>query len=137
MSNLQNKSEIYLESAILLNNKNLYPPVAHCAYYACYQIFKHLRLYKIGKSEAELEALCKSKPREGSYEVLINQIISHIKNYVFQNKEVDSRVINNKIGQLKKLRVQADYKDLSFDSTCSSNAISLSNDIIPILKKYQ
>jgi len=137
MSNLQNKSEIYLESAILLNNKNLYPPVAHCAYYACYQTFKYLWLYKIGKSEADLEALCKSKPREGSHEVLINQIVIHIKNSALQNKEDDSRVLNNKIGQLKKLRVLADYKDLNFDSTCSSNAISLSNDIIPILKKYQ
>ncbi len=137
MSNLQNKSEILLESAKLLDGKNYYPPVAHCSYYACYQLIKHLWLYKMGKSDADLGVLCKSSPREGSHEVLINQIAKHIKASSLPNKENDFRVLNNKIGQLKKLRTKADYEDSNFDSVGSTSALSLSNEIIPILKKYQ
>lgn len=135
MSNLKSKSEIYLESAKLLNTKNLYPPVAHCSYYACYQLFKHLWLYEFKRSENDLTALCNSSPREGSHEVLINQIVKYMKSSTLENKEDNARVLNNKIGQLKKLRVQADYQDLGFDSTSSSNAINLSHDIISILGK--
>ena len=137
MSNLKNKSEIYLESALLLNKSYYYPPVAHCSYYACYQLIKHIWLHKLGKSEVELEALCKIKKREGSHEVLINQIGSYIKNSTNKNKIEDFRVFNSNLVALKRLRVKADYKDIVFDSTDSSNAISLSNSVIPLLKKYQ
>lgn len=137
MSILQNKSEVYLDSAKLLNKNYFYSPVAHCSYYACYQLIKHIWLYKLGKSDEELEALCKEKKREGSHEVLINQIGSYIKNSTNKNKIDDFRVFNNNLVALKKLRVKADYKDINFDSVDSSNAISLSNSVIPLLKKYQ
>lgn len=137
MSDLQNKSDIYLESAKVLYGKNYYSPVAHCSYYACYQRIKHLWLYKMGKTEADLDALCKAKFREGSHEVLINEIVKFVKNSTIVNNQSDSRVLNSNLGQLKKLRTKADYEDKNFDSASSSSALSLSNDIIPILKKYQ
>lgn len=137
MSNLQNKSDIFLESAKILIDKSLYPPVAHCSYYACYQRIKHLWLHKMEKTEADLIALCKTKFREGSHEVLINEIVKFIKSSDTANNQVDSRVLNSSLGQLKKLRRSADYEDKNFDYASCSNALSLSNDIIPILKKYQ
>jgi uncharacterized protein (UPF0332 family) len=137
MSDLQNKAEINLDSAKILHGKGNYPSVAHCTYYACYQLVKHIWLHKIGKSEDELNALCKEKKREGSHEVLINQIGSFIKNSTNKNKIDDFRVVNYNLVALKKLRVKADYKDVNFDSVDSSNALSLSNSVIPLLKKYQ
>ena len=137
MSIPQNKAEINCDSAKILHDKGNYPSVAHCSYYACYQLIKHIWLYKLGKSEVELDALCKEKKREGSHEVLINQIGSYIKNSSNKNKIDDFRVFNNNLVALKKLRVKADYKDVNFDSIDSSNAISLSDSVIPLLKKYQ
>jgi hypothetical protein len=136
MSNLSNKSEINIDAAKLLNDRNLYPAVAHCAYYACYQKIKHIWLHKQGKTELELETLGKSKPRLGSHEVLINEIGTFIKNSGSKNFIDDFRVYNNNILQLKKLRTKADYEDTIFDSTSSSKSLTLSNEIIPVLSKY-
>ena len=136
MSNLSNKSEHNVEAAKMLNDKGLCSAVAHCAYYACYQKIKHIWLHKQGKTELELEILGKSKPRMGSHEVLINEIGSFIKNSGSKNYIVDSRVYNNNILQLKRLRTKADYEDTVFDYSNSSKSISLSNEIIPVLNKY-
>jgi len=136
MSNLSNKSEINIDAAKLLNDKNLYSAVAHCAYYACYQKIKHIWLHKQGKTEQELKNLGSTKPRMGSHEVLINEIGSFIKNSRSKNFIEDSRIYNNNILQLKRLRTKADYEDTVFDFTNSSKSLSLSNEIIPVLNKY-
>jgi|YelNatPaOPRAMG01_1025707.scaffolds.fasta_scaffold45379_1 uncharacterized protein (UPF0332 family) len=136
MSNLSNKSEINVDAAKLLNDKYLYSAVAHCAYYACYQKLKHIWLYQQHKTEQELEILGRTKTRMGSHEILINEIGSFIKNSRSKNFIEDSRVYNNNILQLKRLRRKADYEDTVFDSTNSSKSISLSNEIIRVLNKY-
>lgn len=136
MSNLSNKSEINIDAAKLLNGKNLYSAVAHCAYYACYQKIKHIWLHKQGKTDLELEQLGRTKPRMGSHEVLINEIGTFIKSSGSKNFIDDFRVYNNNILQLKKLRTRADYEDTIFDSTSSSKSLTLSNEIIPVLSKY-
>lgn len=74
---------------------------------------------------------CKSESK-GSHEVLINEIGKYIKGFSFS----DYRIFNANIGQLKELRVNADYKDELFDKTKSYNSIALSNKIILILKRY-
>ena len=136
MSNLSKKSEINIDAAKFLTDKNLYPAVAHCAYYACYQKIKHIWLHKQGKTEFELETLGRSKPRMGSHEVLINEIGTFIKNSDSKNIINDFRVYNNNILQLKRLRTKADYEDTVFDYTNSSKSLSLSNEIIPVLNRY-
>lgn len=135
MSYLSNKSEISIEAAKLLDDKNLYSAVAHCAYYACYQKLKHIWLYKQQKTEQELENLGRTKTRMGSHEVLINEIGIFIKNSGSKNFIADSRVYNN-ILQLKRLRTEADYKDAVFDSTNSSKSLTLLHEITPVLNKY-
>lgn len=136
-NHLINKSEINVDSAKFLHEKNLFSPVAHCCYYACYQRFKHIWLHKMNKSEEDLSALCKEDKINGSHEVLLNQIAIHIEKTSNTNNKTDSRVIRNNITQLKRLRVEADYLDKNFDFQKSSNSIQLSNVIIPILTKYQ
>jgi len=131
MSHLQNKSEILVEVAKLLHDKTYYPAVAHSAYYSCFQLLKHIWLHKMSKTEQELISKNRNS-KEGSHEVLINEICSFIK----ASSPSDCRNINSKITQLKRLRVNADYDDSVFDSKKSANSLLLSKEIIPILKKY-
>jgi hypothetical protein len=135
MSNLQNKSDIFTEAAKLLHDKCWYPAVAHGAYYGCYQLLKHIWLHSMGKTQQELESQS-SITRIGSHEFLINTVESYIRKSGKKNCLSHFRDLNSKIWQLKKLRTSADYDDILFDSSKSSNSISLSADIIPILKKY-
>ncbi len=129
MGHLKSKSEINLCAAELLHKQCFYPPVVHCAYYSCFQLMKHIWLYSIGNSENELKALNKNS-KEGSHEVLINQIKLFVK-----DKSRNDRDFNNEILQLKRLRVRADYDDNSIDSDKSSNSINLSKSIQIKLKQ--
>lgn len=83
----------------------------------------------MGKSEQELRVLNNSS-NQGSHEVLINQIKSYVK-----SKSQNDRAFYNDILQLKRLRVNADYDDISIDYTISNQSISLSKSSISILKK--
>ncbi|MDR3706615.1 MAG: HEPN domain-containing protein [Paludibacteraceae bacterium] len=137
MSKLQDKSELNFSSARLLHDKNFYPPVAHCSYYGCFQLIKHVWLNSFKKTDDDLKALIDSLKKgkanqTGSHEVLINQISTYIKS----KKEVDYRDFNSSILQLKKLRTTSDYDDVDFDCTKSSKCLQLSEIIRPILKKY-
>jgi hypothetical protein len=135
MSNLLNKSDILKDAAALLHSRNLYPAVAHSAYYSCYQLLKHIWLHGMGKSQEELDAKC-SVLRMGSHEFLINEIGQHIKGSSNKRGVDDFRVFNTNITQLKRLRVSADYDDAVFDSSKSDKSITLSALLTPILKKY-
>jgi hypothetical protein len=135
MSNLQNKSDILKDAAVLLHDKSMYPAVAHSAYYSCYQLLKHIWLYRMGKTQQELDAKC-SMSHIGSHEFLINEIGQYIKKSSNKKGIDDFRVFNTNITQLKKLRVSADYDDSVFDSSKSYISITLSSLLTPILKKY-
>lgn len=131
MSNFQNKSEMLIASAELSHESNYYPAVGHSAYYSCFLLLKHIWIYSMRKTQTELESRC-SINKVGTHEFLINEIGKYIKN----NSNQEFREFNTKIVQLKKLRVTADYDDSMFDFSKSSNSLSLSKDILPILKKY-
>ena len=135
MSDLSNKSEILQTASQVLHDKAFYPAVAHGAYYGCYQMMKHIWLYSMKKTEQELNTNC-STTNMGSHEYLLNQIISYIKASNKKDADTDSRMLRNKIPQLKRLRTDADYNDTVFDYTKSNNSLVLSKEIIPILKKY-
>jgi hypothetical protein len=137
MSELLNKSEINFDAAKVLHKADNYPSVAHCSYYSCYQMLKHIWLYPMDKSDSDLKAIIdnsqsKKAAIKGSHDVLINEIEKHIK----LNNTSDFRVINSTVGQLKRLRHSADYEDKAFLFNDSCNSIELSERIRLILKKY-
>lgn|GEM_PF-327405 len=137
MSELQNKSEINYDSAEILHNRGNYPSVAHCAYYSCYQLLRHIWYNSLNKTESDLNVIIQnSKSRralqKGTHDILINEIEKYIK---IKNPS-DFRVVNTNIGQLKKLRHSADYSDDAFLYNDSLKAIELSGKIRPVLKKY-
>jgi len=142
MSPLQNKSKDLVSAAKLLHANNLYPAVAHSAYYCCVQLMKHIWLHSFNKTEQDLKQELKAFNKQmrltggqeaGTHEFLINQIGLHIQN--FQNIS-DLRRFNSNIWQLKKLRVDADYSDTDFDVVKSNSSLTLSKMIVPILQKY-
>jgi len=135
MSQLQNKSEMFAASAKLLYDNYYYPSVAHSAYYSCYQLLKHIWLYSMKKTEPQL-VIGEKKSKTGSHEYLINETISYIENSGKKECRDHARDMGSKITQLKRLRRSADYDDTAFDSSKSLNSIRLSDDIIPVLKKY-
>ena len=132
MSNLKNKSEILKESATLLHDKYLFPAVAYCSYYGCFQLLKHIWLHKMGKSNDELD-IQRRRANEGLHDFLINQIVGHIKSSPKVSADIR---IGNDIIQLKRLRSTSDYEDSGVDITASSNAIDLSDRIRKVLNGY-
>lgn len=135
MSNFTNKSDIYLAVAEKAEGLYMYPAVAHCAYYSCVHLMQHVWYYKMGKTETELKNEC-SSIGSGMHNVLINKIGQYIRNNNKNaNANKDFRDFNSKIDQLKRLRVDADYKDEGFDIKKSNNSISLAKDLLPILKR--
>lgn len=129
MGHLKNKSELNLGAAELLHQQSYYPSVVHCAYYSCIQLMKHIWLNSMGKTEQDLKVLNNSN-NQGSHEILINQLKSFI-----QSKSQNDRDFNRDILILKRLRVNADYDDISIDYTKSNQSISLSKATLSILKK--
>lgn len=119
------------ESAQLLHEKTLYPGVGHAAYYGCFQLMKDICLIKINKTEQELESFV-SQSKSGTHEYILNEIVKYVSGL---NKE-DSRTLRSKVPQLKKFRVKADYKNEDFNLDDSRASISLSKEILRILKKY-
>ncbi|NDP28285.1 MAG: hypothetical protein GZ087_12790 [Flavobacterium sp.] len=129
MSSLRNKSDINIAAAEHLDGKSIYPPVAHCAYYSCYQFMKHIWLFSMNKTDNDLALLTKNTT-EGSHEVLINQITKYLK-----SKNQDTRSFNTEIVSLKKLRHKSDYDNIEIGSEISANAIKLSKSSLVVLKK--
>lgn len=135
MSQLQNKSGILRKAADLLHQEGLYAAVAHSAYYCCLQISKHLWLYPMRKTQDDLSVAC-AENQTGTHAILINATRNYIKNSGKTGCSFDSRDFHSKIGQLKRLREDADYADMVIVENDSKKAIMLSNDLHPILEKY-
>ena len=129
MSHLKNKSEINIAAAEYLDSESIYSSVAHCAYYSCYQFMKHIWLNSMNKTDNDLALLTKNT-KEGSHEILINQIIKHL-----NTKNQDSRSFRTEIVSLKKLRHKSDYDNVEIGSEISANAIKLSKSSLVVLKK--
>lgn len=130
-SHLKNKSEFLEASADLLHNNNFYPGVAHAAYYSCFQLMKNIYMFVMGKSEQDLDSAV-IQSSFGVHEFILKEVASFI-----QVKDSEaSRLLRNKMPQLKRYRVKADYKNEDFDFDDSKMSISLSKEILKILKKY-
>lgn len=139
MTSLQKKSDIMFESAILLDNKNLYPCVAHAAYYSCYQLLKYIWLNPMSKTEDDFNKelndynqLDSNRGRLGSHDFLLKQVVE----WIGSNNNSYKRDIRNKMPQLKKLRIKGDYKDCDFCYNDSKASLELARNLRTILKNF-
>lgn len=128
MSYLKNKSEINKLAADFLHKQNLYPSAIHSAYYSCLQLVKHIIFKESPKTEEEVENEIRNSG-DNTHEYLINTLTQSLK-----NNGKDFRVFNSNINQLKKLRVESDYKNVSVDSLKSKGSIDLNEIVVKNLK---
>lgn len=128
MSNLKNKSEINKLAADFLHKQSLYPSVVHSAYYSCLQLIKHIIIKESSKTENEVEDEIRNAG-ESSHEYMINRLTAFL-----NSNGKDFRTFNTTINQLKRLRVDSDYRNVSIDSSKSKNSIDLSESVIKHLK---
>ncbi len=88
----------------------------------------------MGKTQRELDSAC-SQTRKGSHDYLFGQVTNFVIDTSKNNYKRDAMVLAQKMSQLKRLRVNADYLDVDVTSTESNQAIQLSSEIIPILNR--
>ncbi len=145
MSNLQIKSNTLEKAANHLHTANFHSAVAHSAYYCCVQLMKHIWLYSMNKTEDDLKneriqfnknAFHFGQKTLGSHEFLIRNVGDFIRKSPHKDAVNDFRLFCSNIWQLKDLRTNADYSDKQFSNTDSLDSLTLSNKIMPILKKY-
>ena len=89
----------------------------------------------MNRTEGELDSQT-SQSKMGSHEYLLNEVVKFISVSQKRNSQVDARSLRNEIPQLKKLRVDADYSDTTFDISKSSKTINMSSALLTILKRY-
>ncbi|TDQ06243.1 hypothetical protein [Pedobacter metabolipauper] len=129
MALLSQKSEMNYASAGHLQKLTYYCSVVHCSYYSSVQLMKHILLNKIGKTEAEIKSES-SSTSGGSHVYMINETFNYLK--LKNNK--DLALFYNNINNLKKLRVEADYGEITIDHDKGKSSIHLSDEINKILK---
>jgi len=127
MSILLQKSGFNFDSAQLLIKNNYYAPSIHCFYYSCLQKLLHILYHKLQKSETEL-ILLQNNSAKGSHEIAINEVYKS-----FESNKSLAREFVSQMNQLKKLRVEADYKEVEIlidKSQKAKNAVIEVNDIL-------
>lgn len=137
--NLDVKSKQNLSAAKLLIDRSLHSSSIHCSYYSCFQKISYMLFCIHSKEELERQARTK-KINGGKHVHFISQFKQEILPFVAdKNSEISKKNVTDfyeKINQLKKLRIIADYEDSSDCDvvTISNRAYALALEILDIIK---
>jgi hypothetical protein len=130
MSVLLDKSENSVSAAEFLHQDSFYAPSVHCSYYSCIQLMKHLVINYFEDFENDNDFEYQQRESgKGSHEFLINYIYRKL-NEIGGN----CRNFNSIIVQLKRKRIQADYKEILVNESESKWAIEKSLEVNNELK---
>ena len=126
---LQDKSDLNLDSSSLLYKNSLYDSVCHPAYYSCLQFMSHKLIIKGIKLDDQ--ASITSRDYNGnSHKYLIESTRRYIK---FESYN-DEREYKRYIGQLKEFRERSDYKSVRITPEESEKCIYMAKTIRQYLK---
>lgn len=133
MSDWKIKSGKNINGAELLIKNSLFSSSVHCSYYSNVQLMLHILFNDFGKSESEIENEAKqgSIDEKGYHNWLKNTITRELVKRDF----MIGRDFNNFFGQLKALRVKADYKNTIIEKNKANDAVSFSKKINQILEE--
>ncbi len=133
MSDWKIKAEQNKKSADLLIKNSNYSSSVHCSYYCNIQLMLHILLTDFGKTQREIDNESKrgSIDEKGFHNWLKNTITRELMNRNF----MIVRDFNNFFGQLKSLRISADYKNVLIIEQRAKNGLLLSNNITEILEE--
>jgi len=135
MSNiLKKKSEENYKAAQFLKSTSAecFGSSVHCAYYSCIQKAKYLMIHVLGRKD-DVEEVDNDKTRS-IHTFLIHEIRNTFKNRSEIFKALDW---NRSISNLKALRVEADYKEITIDEPKSSAAFAEAETIHRLLKYFE
>lgn len=127
MTYLKEKSDNNVKSAQSLINQSLYSSSVHCSYYSCVQLMLHILRSDLSKTEAQIE-------REQRGQSFHNWLINLIKLEFDGRDPSQSRTFYSTIGQLKALRVKADYKNIEILPNEANRALTNANTMLMSLK---
>lgn len=119
MTTLEVKSQINLESALLLTGKEeTCLSSVHCAYYSCFQLILFYLDTKFSYDEEKRKREYDQYKKKftgrrllGSHEYWINKFANELKG---QNQATNAAIIDSNIRKLKEVRVEADYQQTDF-----------------------
>ncbi len=133
MSNWKIKSEQNQKSAKMLIGSSIYSASVHCSYYSNIQLMLHILYNDFGKTEDEINM----ESRQGSSDEggFHNWLKNSITRELLEKDFMMVRDFNNFFGQLKNLRVNADYKNLLIIEQKAKNGLDLSKNINEILEE--
>jgi len=117
-----------LNSAQLLINNKQYTSSVHCSYYAVLQYMKYM-LCTTDKNPIPL-SVQNSNNNISSHEYIIQEVAIRI------NDNQQGRKFAQKVRDLKKERVQADYFETAFSDTESLDCIDKAKGLITNLKTF-
>ena len=137
MSYLKEKSEFNADAAQLLIDESLFAPSVHCAYYSVFQLLKYLFTKEKNISFNQLSQNIASGKRN-THQYLIEEFCLYLQ--TLNNQYFDRYLITkleDKVNDLKQLRVESDYYDAQIDSIKSNKALQISEEIIQELKRIR
>ncbi len=133
------KSDRNIESSTLLLKKDFPSSSVHCSYYSNIQLMLHILQSDFKKTETTIENESKigSKENKGFHNWIKTFFLTEIKNREHNLPEEDklARDFSNMHGKLKRLRIQADYKNKIIPKTKATKALIIAKSINDILKK--
>lgn len=131
MSYYENKSKEYLKVAEMIHTQQFFSVVPHNAYYSCFLLMQHLFYNKYNE---KFDIVKKMMNKKGTHEVIQSYLSKvFINNAVKFDEKKNFLKYNNELGQLKKLRIKADYHDVEITEDDSKVSISFAKDILQFL----
>lgn len=120
----------------LYDPEKKYAPSVHCAYYSCVQLMIHIIHKKEKISFEEIELNCNAWTRDpvnsgGAHMYYISRIKELLKDPKLKVVLPDFMQILD----LKRFRVQSDYKPIVIDESLCNKAITLSEKLYKLLSK--
>ncbi len=121
------------KSAEFLIKSSSYSSSVHCAYYSNIQLMLHILLNDLKLTETEIETKSKQGSKdEGGFHNWLKTIITR---ELSTRDFMLVRDFNNFFGQLKSLRIKADYKNMLILEPKAKNGLDLSKSITKLLEE--
>jgi hypothetical protein len=106
---IKSEENLKLAQKIVTSKNRFYASSIHCSYYSCVQLMLHILRIDLGKSDDDVhkESIEGSKNENGFH----NWLITIIAREFFRRNPKKASEFNNRIGELKGVRVKADYQN--------------------------
>jgi hypothetical protein len=131
MSFIKTKSDenIAIANQLISMTTPYYATSVHCSYYSCVQLMIHILIEDFGKTESEID----NEPRAANM-AFHNWIIDvFFREITIRRNPREAYQFKQKIGELKRARVNADYRNIAIIEQTSRIALQKAHQTINYL----